>query len=112
MVEDTLLSAEGDDLHLNAQFQASGHQTQEISIHRGEMSPIIGWRSRSYRDIQPIHSICHSIKGEQCILSAAFSLSGGDVDLQVSFEEDVLSIEGMINGVGFQSVESVRFKSD
>ena len=101
------IRASGNGLHLNAQFLTSNDNTQEILIFNGSKKPYVGWRCTTYGTICPIYSISHLVKSEECVMMTSFSLTGGEVDVAMEFENNVLGIKGRINGKDIQLDEQI-----
>jgi len=96
---------EKDNQLLRTQFLSS--VDNKVSIYKGKTNPMIGWRSRSYKNLIPIISFNQMAAGEECALATGFSLTGGDINLKLGFDKDVVEISGNINGIDLNFKKSV-----
>ena len=96
---------ENDNQLLRTQFLCS--IDNQVSIYNGNTNPMIGWRSIGYNNSVPIISLNQMASGKECVLATGFSLTGGDIDLKLDFENDVVEISGKINDIDLDFKKSV-----
>ncbi|RJU85677.1 MAG: hypothetical protein DWC02_06025, partial [Candidatus Poseidoniales archaeon] len=82
---------------LRAQFLSS--VGSKVSTYNGNTDPMVGWRSRGYKNLIPIISFNQMSATDECALATGFSLTGGDVNLKLGFDKGIIEISGHINGI-------------
>ncbi len=104
---DSVNSRDGD-FKFSVEFFSSSESNVDLSVNRGMVEPLSGWRSKSYNHMTEINSVSSAMNGKEGFLAAFFVFD--DKEREVQILEDGKGISVIVNH--HERSENVAFETN